>query len=88
MVFGYVLISTKSSYEHDVADKLSLLDEVVDIEPLLVEETALADPFFEECTLIAKLKGDNPQHPKEIVDEKIHTIHGVKKTKIALRPKS
>ena len=46
MVFGYVLISAKNTYEHDVADKLSMLDEVIDVEPLLVEETALADPFF------------------------------------------
>ena len=53
MVFGYVLIGTKNSYEHEVADKLSRLDEVVDVEPLVVEETALADPFFEEYELAA-----------------------------------
>jgi len=85
MVFGYVLIGTKNSYEHKVANELSRLDEIVDIEPLLVEETALADPFFEEYNLIVKIKANNSQHIKKIVDDKIHTIYGVEKTKITSR---
>jgi hypothetical protein len=64
MVFGYVLISSKNTYEHDVADKLSMLDEVIDVEPLLVEETALADPFFEDYDLIAKIKTKVASRPK------------------------
>jgi DNA-binding Lrp family transcriptional regulator len=87
MVSGYVLISTKNSYEHEVADKLSRLDEVVDVEPLLVEETALADPFFEDYELIAKIKAKNSADLKKIVDDKIHTIYGVEKTKVASKPK-
>ena len=87
MVFGYVLISTKNSYEHEVANKLSMLDEVVDVETLLVEETALADPFFEEYELIAKIKAKNSKDLKKIVDDKVHAIYGVEKTKVALRPK-
>ena len=87
MVFGYVLISTKNSYEHEVAGKISRLDEVVDVEPLLIEETALADPFFEDYALIAKIKADNSKILKKIVDDKIHTIYGVEKTKVASRPK-
>ena len=87
MVFGYVLISTKNTYEHEVAGKISRLDEVVDVEPLLIEETALADPFFEDYALIAKIKADNSKILKKIVDDKIHTIYGVEKTKLALRPK-
>ena len=90
MVFGYVcyiLISTKNSYEHQVADKLSSLDEVVDVEPLIVEETAIADPFFEDYELIAKVKAETSESLKKIVDDKIHTIYGVEKTKIASRSK-
>jgi len=87
MVFGYVLISTKNSYEHEVTDKLSRLDEVVDVKPLLVEETALADSFFEDYGLIAKIKAKNSKDFKKIIDDKIHTIYGVEKTKITLRPK-
>ena len=86
MVFGYVLISTKNSYEHEVADKLSMLDEVVDVEPLLVEETALADPFFEDYDLIAKIKANTSKDLKKIVGDKIHPIYGVEKTKVATKP--
>ena len=87
MVFGYVLLNTKNSYEYEVADKLSMLDEVVDVEPLLVGETALADPFFEEYNLIVKIKVDSYEHLKEIVADKILTIYGVEKTKFVSRPK-
>jgi len=87
MVFGYVLISAKNSYEHEVADKLSRLDEIIEVEPLLVEETAMADPFFEDFDLIAKIKSNNLKSLKKIVDDKIHTIDGVDKTRIVLKPK-
>ena len=87
MVFGYVLISTRNSYEHEVADKVSMLDEVVDVEPLLVDETALADPFFEDYELIVKIKAGNADDLKKIVNDKIHSIYGVEKTIVASRPK-
>lgn len=87
MVFGYVLISTKNSYEHEIADKLSLIKELVDVEPLLVEETAFADPFFEDYNLIAKFKVDASKNLKKIVDKKIHNIDGVEKTKFVTRSK-
>ena len=32
MIFCYVLINTKNSYEHKVTDKLSRFDEVVDVD--------------------------------------------------------
>lgn len=86
MVFGYVLISSKNSYEHEVADKLSMLDEVVDVEPLLVEETAMADPFFEDYDIIVKIDTKNSKTLKKIIHDKIHTIYGVEKTKIVSRP--
>lgn len=88
MVFGYVLISTKNTYEHDVIDKLNRLEEVIDVEPLLVEETALADPFFEEYDLIAKIEAKSPLELIKIIDGKIHTIDGIEKTKIASKSKS
>lgn len=87
MMFGYVFISTKNLYEREVADKLSRLDEVVDVEPLLVAETAMADPFFEDFDLIAKIRAYSLKSFKEVVDDKIHTIHGVDKTRIVLKPK-
>ena len=87
MAYSYVLISTKNSYEHEVANKLSNIDQVVDVEPILIEETALADPFFEDYELIAKIKVNNTKNLIKIIDEKIHTIYGVEKTKIASRNK-
>ena len=86
MVFGYILVSSKNSYEHEVADKLSMLDEVVDVKPLLVEETAMADPFFEDYDIMVKIDTKNSKNLKKIVDDKIHTIYGVEKTKIVSRP--
>ncbi len=87
MVFGYVLVSSKNSYEHEVADKLSRLDEVIEVEPLLVEETAMTDPFFEDYNLMAKVKANDYMNLKKIVDNKICNIHGVEKTKVVTRPK-
>jgi len=87
MVSGYVLISTKNSYEHEVADKLSRIDEVIDVEPLIIEETAMADPFFEDYDLIVKIKTSDSKNLKKFVEDKIHNIYGVEKTKIASKSK-
>jgi DNA-binding Lrp family transcriptional regulator len=87
MVFGYFLISTKNSYEHEISDKLHKIDEVVDVEPLIVKETALADPFFKNYDLIAKIKADNTKDFKKILDNKIRAIHGVEKTRFTSKPK-
>jgi DNA-binding Lrp family transcriptional regulator len=87
MVFSYVLIGTENTYEHEVARKLLRLDEVVDVEPLLVEETALADSFFEDYDLIIKIKAPTQNQIKSIINDKIHTMLGVNKIKIVSTPK-
>jgi DNA-binding Lrp family transcriptional regulator len=83
---GYILISTKNLYEHEVSEELSKLDQIVDVEPLLVEETALADPFFEEYDLIVKIKADNFNGFKRFVESEIHKIYGIEKIKFVSRP--
>lgn len=88
MVSYYILISTKNSYEHDVAEKLSKIDEVVDVEPLLVGETSVAEPFFDDYELIAKVKVNHTKDIKKIVDAEVHPIFGVEKTKIMIRQKA
>jgi len=88
MVYGYVLISTKNSYEHEVSQKINKLDEVVYVKPLISEETALSDPYFEDYNLISKIKVDNLKNLKKYVDGKIHTIFGVEKVKITSRTES
>jgi len=87
MAFGYVLISSKNSYEHEIADKLSRLDEVIDVEPLIIEETAMADPFFEDYDLIIKIKAADSKNLKKFVEDKIQNIYGVEKTKLASKSK-
>jgi len=87
MVSGYVLISTKNSYEHEVADKLSRIDEVIDVEPLIIEETAMADPFFEDYDLIVKIKAVDSTNLKKILDDKIRSVYGIEKTKVASKSK-
>jgi hypothetical protein len=82
----YVLIGTKNTFEHDVAKRLNMMDEVVDVEPLITEESAIADPFYEDYTLIAKINVDNAlENIGVFVDDKIHTVKGVTKTKIFSR---
>ena len=87
MVSSYVLIGTENTYEHEVARKLSDIDEVVDVEYLLVEETALADPFFEDYDLIIKMKAPTQTQIKSIINDKIHIMLGVNKIKIVSTPK-
>lgn len=87
MVFRYILISTKNSFEHEVANKLLKLDEVVDVEPLLIEETAMVDSFFEDYDLIAKIKAVDIINLNQIVDNKIKTIFGIEKIKVVTKPK-
>ena len=87
MISGYVLLDIKNSYEHKVAEKLSMIDEITDIEPLIVEETALADPFFEEYNLMIKIKANDRITLKRIVEKNIHSIEGVEKTRIVSRTK-
>jgi len=86
MKYSYILIGTKNTFEHDVAHRLSLMDEVVDVEPLITEESAIADPFFDEYTLIAKIRvNDTLDNVGLFIDDKIHTVKGVTKTKIVSR---
>ena len=87
MLFGYVLITTKNSYEYKVADKLSILEEVVDVEPLLVEVTAIADPFFKDYDLLAKVKLDDSKDFNKFIASKVHNIQGVEKIKVVSKTK-
>lgn len=86
MKYSYVLIGTKNSFEHDVAQRLSLIDEVMDVKPLVTEESAIADPFFGEYSLIAKINVESDvENIGLFVDDKIHTVKGITKTKIVSR---
>jgi len=82
MATDYVLVSTKNSFKHEVAEKLSRVEGIIDVEPLAIEETEMAEPFFEDFDLIAKFHVDATDDIKKIIHEKINTIQGVEKIKI------
>ena len=86
MVVRYVLISTKNSYEHKIADTLKRVEDVVDVEPLAMEGTMLVDPFFEEYDLIVKLKAPRYTELQDIINNKIRSIYGVDKIMVVSRP--
>jgi hypothetical protein len=86
MVVRYVLISTKNSYEHTIADRLKRIEDIVDVEPLAVEGTMLVDPFFEDYDLIVKLQAQRSSEIQDIINNKIRGINGVDKIKVVSRP--
>ena len=71
MAIGYILIGAKNSFEHKVANKISMLDEVIDVEPLIVEEIALAEPFFENYDLIVKVKLNFAKDFNNFINQKL-----------------
>jgi hypothetical protein len=80
------LIATKNTFEHDVAQRIRSIDEVIDVEPLMSKESLIADPFFKEYKLMAKIKVNESTHNIGLfVNERIHTVKGVTKTKIVSR---
>ena len=82
MVNDYILVSTKNSFKHEVADKLSKIEGIINVGPLAIEETEMVDPFFEDFNLIAKIHVDSSKDIKKIIHEKINTIKGIEKIKI------
>jgi hypothetical protein len=81
-MYKYILISTHNSYKHKIAHEVSLIDEVIDVEPLLTDESSIADPFFEDYNLIAKIEVNEPDGAEKIVHEKISKLEGFVKSKI------
>ena len=81
-MISYIMISTKDIQRNDIKKKISKINEVIEIDPLIVEESALADPFFEEFNLIAKIQTNTMDDITRLVNDKILPIEGVIKTKI------
>jgi len=81
-MISYIMISTKDIQRNDIRKKISRIDGVIAIDPLIVEESALADPFFEEFNLIAKIKKNTMDDITRLVNDKILPIDGVIKTRI------
>ncbi len=70
MAIGFVLISAATAKEHEVYNKLSKVDQIIELHPL-----------FGEYDLIAKIEADDFESLGNIVVNKIRSIDGVIDTK-------
>ena len=70
MAIGFVLITAAPAHEHEVYNKLSKLQEIIELHPL-----------FGEFYLIAKIEAENFGKLGSIVVNKIRSIKGVIETK-------
>ncbi len=86
MVIGYVLVDTNDSKERKIAHDLKKITNVKEVDKTLVEETAMADPLFENYNLIVKLEADSIDQMEEIVNKRIHKIPGINKVILSNKP--
>ena len=70
MVIGFVLMHVSPLHEYKVFNKLSKLNEVIEVHPL-----------FGEYDLIAKIEAKDYESIGEIIIHKIKTIEGITETK-------
>ena len=66
MVIGFVLMHVAPLHEYEVFNKLSKLNEVIEVHPL-----------FGEYDLIAKIQAEDYESIGEIIIQKIKTIKGI-----------
>jgi len=85
MTVYYVLIDAKPSYEHRIFNRLKMEESIIEVDPLIVEETAEADPFFETFDLLAKINADDYEGLMKTVDTVIKSIEGVNRVKTLVR---
>jgi len=70
MSLGFILIKAAPALEHEVYNKLSKIQEIIDLQPL-----------FDEYDLIAKIEAENFEKLGEIVINNIRSVNGVIDTK-------
>ena len=85
MTVYYVLIDTKPSFERHVSKLLKDEKSILEIDPLIVEETAESDPFFENYDLLAKIDANDYKSLLETIDTVIKPIDGVNHVKTLTR---
>jgi DNA-binding Lrp family transcriptional regulator len=70
MSIGFILIKAAPALEHEVYNKLSKIQEIIDLQPL-----------FGEYDLIAKIEAEDFEKLGEIVINNIRSVKGVIDTK-------
>ncbi len=86
MVYNYIFINTIDVNEREVEHELEKNPYVTEINPSVVEETAMADPILENYNVIAKIEAESEDDIKKIVKSQISTISGVEHIKIYSKP--
>jgi len=81
MVHRYVLINTIDVNEREIEKTLKKHPNVTDINPTIVEETAMADPIFENYNLTIKVEADSYKDIENIIKSDIQNLSGIKNIK-------
>ncbi|MEF8848813.1 MAG: hypothetical protein V5A68_06735, partial [Candidatus Thermoplasmatota archaeon] len=85
MVVGFALINVDRPVTREMENEISEIEDVIENYPLLVDDTAEAEPFFENFEIIAKIEGDSVKNIRKVLDERINTLEGVKSSKLITR---
>ena len=76
MAIGFILINTSPGHEHEVYNKLSQIQDIVEIHPI-----------FGEFDIMVKIKASELEELGKIVVNKIRSLEGVIDTKTLLGTK-
>jgi DNA-binding Lrp family transcriptional regulator len=81
------LINTIDVLERDIEHKLKNHENIEEIDTTVVEQTAMADPLFENFNMIAKIVASSEEEINQIIKSDIQSLEGVKEVKLTSRPK-
>ena len=82
MVYRYVLLDTEELNEREITHALKKNPMVTEINPTIVEETAMADPLFENYNLTIKVEGDSLEEIENVINSDIQNLTGIKNIKM------
>lgn len=85
MVYKYVLIDTIDVNEREVENALKKLPNITDINPTVVEETAMADPIFENYNITVKVEAESNDEIEKIIESDIKKLSGIKNIKTYMK---
>ncbi|HMA83550.1 MAG TPA: hypothetical protein VKP59_04910 [Candidatus Thermoplasmatota archaeon] len=73
--------------ERDIEHKLKKHENIEEIDTTVVEQTAMADPLFENYNMIVKIAASSEEKIDRIIKSDIKSLDGVKEVKLTSRPK-
>jgi len=73
--------------ERDIEHELKKHENIEEIDTTVVEQTAMADPLFENYNMIVKIAASSEEEIDRIIKSDIKSLDGVKEVKLTSRPK-